>query len=86
MCYRRHFVREVMFDVLMTRLRRSRSPFPPSLPLCLSTCSVVLLKGSDTLKSYLGEAEGKEAGKKTTKSDGGGKEDGWYEDVENVAV
>ncbi|CAM9862537.1 unnamed protein product [Pylaiella littoralis] len=48
--------------------------------------SVVLLRGSDSLKSYLGEAEGGEAGKKATKSDVGGKEDGWYEEDENVAM
>lgn len=50
---------------------------------------MLLLKGQDTLESYLEQqAEGKEGGvKKTPKADGGGaKEDGWFDEVENVAM
>lgn len=56
--------------------------------------SVVLLKGQETLESYLEQqAEGKDGGAKKTpkaKADGGGggggKEDGWFDEVENVAM
>ncbi|CBN78025.1 conserved unknown protein [Ectocarpus siliculosus] len=54
--------------------------------------SVLLLKGQDTLESYLEQqAGGKDGGdKKTPKADGGGgggtKEDGWFDEVEDVAM
>ncbi|CAM9841919.1 unnamed protein product [Ectocarpus fasciculatus] len=56
--------------------------------------SVVLLKGQETLESYLEQqAEGKDGGAMKTpkaKADGGGggggKEDGWFDEVENVAM
>lgn len=52
-------------------------------------CSVVLIKGSDTLESYLGAADadddtgGEAEGKKAAKADrgGGGKEDVWPDEV-----
>lgn len=63
---------------------------------CLSR-SVVLLKGQETLESYLGQQErggsvvggGKKAAKLDGGSGGGGgkdKEEGWFDEVENVAV
>lgn len=53
---------------------------------------MLLLKGQDTLESYLEQqAGGKDGGvKKTPKADGGGgggaKEDGWFDEVEDVAM